>query len=85
MRDLFKAAGETLRICSAEDLVVMKAFAARPHDWGDIDAVLARYAPKLDWGYIYQQLNPLAELKEAPENVAQLRALEQKWREHPAE
>jgi hypothetical protein len=33
---------EPLRVCSAEDLLVMKAFAGRPHDWGDVDAVVAR-------------------------------------------
>jgi len=41
-------AGEPLRVCSAEDLLVMKAFAARPHDWGDADAVVARNPAGLD-------------------------------------
>ena len=72
--------GEALRVCAAEDLVVMKAFAGRPHDWGDIDAVLARHANRLDWNYVYGHLSPLAELKQAPELVVQLRALEEKWR-----
>ncbi len=72
--------GQPLRVCSAEDLVVMKAFAGRPHDWGDLDAVIARNPAGLDWTYIYAQLTPLAELKAAPELVEQLRALEQKWR-----
>lgn len=73
--------GEPLRVCSAEDLLVMKAFAGRPHDWGDIDAVLARHAGSLDWDYVYVHLSPLAQLKEAPELVAQLRSLERKWRD----
>jgi hypothetical protein len=30
-----------LRIISAEDLVIMKAFAARPHDWRDIETIIA--------------------------------------------
>lgn len=71
--------GEPLQVCSAEDLVVMKAFAGRPHDWGDIDAVLARHGASLDWTYIYSNLSPLAELKEAPELVTQLRSLQTKW------
>ena len=71
--------GEPLQVCSAEDLVVMKAFAGRPHDWGDVDAVLARHAASLDWPYIYSNLSPLAELKEAPELVTQLRSLQTKW------
>jgi len=32
--------GATLRTCSAEDLIVHKAFAARPQDWVDIDGVI---------------------------------------------
>jgi len=72
--------GEPLQVCSAEDLLVMKAFAGRPQDWADVDAVVARHPAGLDWNYIYTQLTPLANLKEAPELVEQLRALEMKWR-----
>jgi hypothetical protein len=46
----------------------------------DVDSVIVRRQGKLDWGYIYSQFKPLAELKEAPELVTQLRALEKKWR-----
>ena len=62
----------SLRTCSAEDLIVMKAFAARPRDWVDIDGVIVRQSGSLDWTYIGQQLGPLAELKEAPEILKQL-------------
>jgi hypothetical protein len=48
--------------CSAEDLIVMKAFAARPRDWSDIETIIARQAG-LDWEYIVPTLEPLAELK----------------------
>lgn len=58
-----------LRTCSAEDLVVLKAFANRPKDWLDIDGILVRQAAQLDWPYIHAQLAPLAELKDAPELV----------------
>jgi hypothetical protein len=61
-----------LRTCSAEDLVVFKAFAARPKDWIDIEGVLIRNAGKLDWNYIISHLAPLAELKGAPEILKQL-------------
>jgi hypothetical protein len=61
-----------LRTCSAEDLVVLKAFADRPKDWMDIDGVLVRQSRRLDWAYVHAQLAPLAELKEAPEIVAEL-------------
>ncbi len=68
-----------LRTCTAEDLVVMKAFAARPQDQIDVEGILIRQSGKLDWSYIYANLEPLAELKEAPELMANLRMLEKKW------
>lgn len=55
-----------LRTCSAEDLIVLKAFAARDKDWVDIDGILVRQASDLDWNYIDAQLGPLVELKEEP-------------------
>jgi hypothetical protein len=58
-----------LRTCSAEDLIVLKAFANRPKDWLDIDGIIVRQASHLDWPYIRAQLPPLAELKDAPELV----------------
>ena len=61
-----------LRTCSAEDLVVMKAFAGRGQDWVDVERIIVRQTGKLDWQYIRQQLRPLAELKEAPEILGEL-------------
>ncbi|MBE7502147.1 MAG: hypothetical protein HS113_17985 [Verrucomicrobiales bacterium] len=56
-----------LRTCSAEDLLVLKAFADRPKDWLDVEGILIRQTGKLDWAYIWRQLRPLVELKETPE------------------
>lgn len=64
--------GIPIRTCSAEDLVVLKAFASRPKDWLDIDGILVRQAGTLDWDYIRGQLTPLAELKDAPEILSEL-------------
>jgi hypothetical protein len=61
-----------LRTCSAEDLVVLKAFAARTKDWLDVEGIIIRQTGKLDWSYIRGQLQPLAELKEAPEIMEEL-------------
>jgi hypothetical protein len=61
-----------LRTCSAEDLIVLKAFADRPKDWMDVEGILVRQAQGLDWPYVIHQLEPLAELKEAPEIVPRL-------------
>lgn len=59
--------GICLRTCSAEDLIVLKAFADRLQDWADIESVLARQHGWLDLDLIRRQLMPLVELKEAPE------------------
>jgi hypothetical protein len=55
---------------------VLKAFAARPKDWLDVEGIIIRQAGKLDWAYIHRQLQPLAELKEEPEIMDEL----QRWR-----
>ncbi len=54
----------SLTTCSAEDLIVHKAFAARPRDWSDIEAILARQHGRLNLDLVRQSLMPLLELKE---------------------
>ena len=63
-----------LRICSAEDLIVLKAFANRGKDWSDVESVIIKQS-NLDWNYIFEQLTPLVELKEAPEILTKLEFL----------
>jgi len=64
-----------LKICSAEDLIILKAFADRIKDWSDIQTVLIKQE-NLDWTYINEQLAPLVELKEAPEILTKLENLQ---------
>lgn len=61
-----------LRTCSAEDLVIHKAFAGRAQDWLDIRGVIIRRGARLDLELIDRELPPLLGLKEAPENLAKL-------------
>ena len=61
-----------LRTCSAEDLLVMKAFAGRTQDWADVERVLVRQSGELDWDYIRAQLAPLAELQGEPNRLDEL-------------
>jgi hypothetical protein len=61
-RDI-RIANIPLRLCTAEDLVVMKAFANRPRDWSDVEGILIRQKGKLDKAYILDQLSPLAPTK----------------------
>lgn len=65
-----------LRTCSAEDLIILKAFADRTRDWADIEGILLRYGADLEWKLIYSELQPLCELKESPRIVERLRGLQ---------
>jgi len=64
--------GSSLRICSAEDLVVHKAFAGRDKDWADIAGIVARSAGRLDLALIDEELTPLLALKGTPDAAARL-------------
>ena len=61
-----------IRTCSAEDLVVLKAFADRPQDWIDIEKVAIRQGARLNRDLIVAELTPLVELKEEPEILTHL-------------
>jgi len=67
--------GHSILTCSAEDLVVFKAFAGRDKDWLDIDGIVLRQAGALRQDLIWQELEPLLELKEAPETAPRLRRM----------
>ena len=71
-------AGFRLLTCSAEDLIVMKAFASRPQDWIDVEAIVVRQHRTLDWGTVFDELEPLIALREMPEVLERLRALRNK-------
>lgn len=52
--------GTSLRICSAEDLIVMKAFSGRDLDWHDIEGIIQRQTTEaLDCNQIVVELAPL--------------------------
>lgn len=67
--------GVSLLTCSAEDLIVLKAFANRPRDWGDVETIIARQQASLDWNYVLDQLEPLCRLKGDPEIAGRVRHL----------
>lgn len=70
--------GAVLRLCSAEDLVVMKAFADRLQDQLDVHRILVRQGVgNLDWEYIARHLDPLCQLKGAPEILKRLNELKE--------
>lgn len=68
------APGLVLPCCTAEDLFIMKAFAARPRDWLDAESVVIRQAC-LHKQYIQGHLAELCELKEAPDILERAKRL----------
>lgn len=68
------APGLLLPCCTAEDLFIMKTFAARPRDWLDAEAVVIRQK-SLDMEYILSHLADLCELKESPDILARAKRL----------
>ena len=63
------ALGVPLVTASAEDLLVLKAFAGRDQDWADIDGIVIRQRDNLDWDYVLRELSPLCELTGEKESV----------------
>ncbi len=67
--------GQSLTTCSAEDLVVHKAFAARDKDWLDIRGIVDRQGAALDRDQIWTELGPLLELRADQPIERRLRAI----------
>ncbi len=75
-QDVELAPGIRLRICSAEDLIVPKAFAGRSIDWHDVRMTIVRQGEEnLDWAYVDRHLGPLCEVKGEPEILERLKDL----------
>jgi len=72
--------GQKLRICTAEDLIVMKAFAERDRDWLDIGGILTRQEDRIEWQTVWDELTPLCELKESPQILDRLARLREDLR-----
>jgi hypothetical protein len=67
--------GVAVSTCSAEDLVVLKAFAGRVQDWLDVEGIIVRQGPALNRALVLDELDPLLALKEEPDAGASLRDL----------
>jgi hypothetical protein len=70
----------SITTCSAEDLVVHKAFAGREKDWLDIEGIVVRQGSRLDRALIWSELLPLLELREDPSIERRLRGLFDRYR-----
>jgi hypothetical protein len=73
-----EAAGRTLRVCTAEDLILMKAISDRPRDLEDARSIVKRRLSVLDLAYLEPRIAEMAVLMERHEIVT-------RWRQWKAE
>lgn len=66
----------SLITCSAEDLIILKAFASRDKDWMDIKGIIQRNS-SLNWNLIIDEVKILAEIKEDDSFLTQLLKLKE--------
>lgn len=69
-----EVAGVSVRVATAQDLIVMKAVAGRPRDWADIEGILDA-DPDLDLDPVREQVQEFANLLDQPEIASRLEAL----------
>ncbi len=72
------AGGVNLRICSPDDLVIMKTVAARPRDWLDIESVIIRQNG-LDWTYILSTIESLDAYEDISTRLEKLNSLKSQF------
>jgi hypothetical protein len=71
--------GVAIMTASAEDMIILKAFAGRDKDWADVATIITRQAKRLDWTLILAELAPLCELKDSPETMTRLQRLREEF------
>jgi len=69
--------GKVVRLCSAEDLIIHKAVAARPQDLRDIEGIVYRQGPALDAATVRRWLGAFAEVLAQPDLSERFEAV---WR-----
>jgi predicted nucleotidyltransferase len=70
--------GWSIRVCSAEDLIIQKVVAGRGRDWLDVEELLIAQHDRLDQAYIEGWLSQFAEALEQPEMLSAYQALREK-------
>lgn len=71
--------GIKLITCSAEDLIILKAFANRPQDWVDIENIIEKQKESLSVSYVKEYLVLLCKVKNTPEIVSRFDVLCKKY------
>ena len=70
----------SLRVITAEDLLLMKVLAGRPRDLDDTERIVAKQGKRLDWSYVFETAKQLEEVV-AQDLVGPLEALQRKVEE----
>ncbi len=65
----------SVRICTAEDLIIQKAVAGRSKDWQDIEGIIIEQNEKLDRQYVKYWLEQFSEALGQPEILFQYKQL----------
>ncbi|GAB4463643.1 MAG: hypothetical protein Kow0070_24480 [Anaerolineales bacterium] len=69
-RDIDVASGKSIRVCTAEDLIVYKMLSTRAKDRGDVESIVQKQGDALDDAYIE---NWLAQFEEALDDSTLIR------------
>jgi hypothetical protein len=67
------ATGAWVVTASLEDVIVLKAFAGRPQDWVDVEAIVQRQGDRIDGSQVELRLGALLELEGPRDALARLR------------
>ena len=70
--------GIDLKVCSPEDLIILKTVAGRDRDWIDIESVIIRQS-QLDWDYVLETLERLTDNEVIPARVERLEQLKHRF------
>jgi hypothetical protein len=70
------ASAIALLTASAEDMLVLKAFAGRDQDWADAQGIIERQIGRLDWSCILEELTALCALKEDDSSLHRLQEMQ---------
>lgn len=75
-------AGQRVRVCRPEDLVIHKIIAERPKDQQDVQGIIQRQSPRLDRRYLTQTVQAMSKVLEKPELVTFLKRCLQESHPH---
>lgn len=70
-KDIIPEAGFSIRVCSPEDLIVMKFISDRPRDREDVEGILLRSGDQMDHEYVRSWLKQFAQALNQPDLIAE--------------